>query len=416
MSFPGKINIVDGNGKIFSDLIPDGVKGKSAYDIYVVTQTAAHGSVLSESAWLASLRGSDGVTPRKGIEYNDGVAPIKGVDYFDGINGTTPVKGVDYFDGITPDTSNFVQKVTGKVLSTNDLTDILKGYYDTAYSHSQAAHAPSDANNYTHPATHSASIITQDISNRFVTDTEKSTWNGKGSSNLALGDLAANAYPGDKGKTAYDHSQATHAPAEATVGADWNTNISNKPTIPAAQIQSDWNAGSGMGQILNKPTIPAALSSLTDDATHRLVTDAEKTTWNAASGGGLGTMINVQALTSSPVDSQTIYFGMLPKAPTTTANISKIYIRKTCTLKIAEIYCYSGTAGTAESWSLYVRKNNTTDTLIATLAVSASERVFSNTALNISLVAGDYLEIKGVQPLWATNPLTCIYSGYLYFE
>lgn len=29
-----------------------------------------------------------------------------------------------------------------------------------------------------------------------------------------------------------------------------------KPTIPAAQVQSDWNATSGMGAILNKPTIP----------------------------------------------------------------------------------------------------------------------------------------------------------------
>ena len=136
-----------------------------------------------------------------------------------------------------------------------------------------------------------------------------------------------------------------------------------------------------------------------------------------ASGGNIGEFaINVQALTSSPTDSQTVYFGTLPKTPTTTAATSKIYIRKTCTLKVAEIYCYSGTAGTAEAWSLYVRKNNTTDTLIATLSVSASERVFSNAALNISLVTGDYLEIKGIQPLWATNPVTTIYGGYLYFE
>ena len=36
-----------------------------------------------------------------------------------------------------------------------------------------------NANNYTHPASHSPSIITQDANNRFVTDIEKSTWNGK---------------------------------------------------------------------------------------------------------------------------------------------------------------------------------------------------------------------------------------------
>jgi len=34
------------------------------------------------------------------------------------------------------------------------------------------------------------------------------------------------------------------------------SNITSKPTIPAAQVNSDWNASSGVAQILNKPTIP----------------------------------------------------------------------------------------------------------------------------------------------------------------
>ena len=38
-----------------------------------------------------------------------------------------------------------VDKVTGKGLSTNDLTNTLKTNYDTAYTHSQSAHAPSNA-------------------------------------------------------------------------------------------------------------------------------------------------------------------------------------------------------------------------------------------------------------------------------
>ena len=56
-----------------------------------------------------------------------------------------------YFDankgsgGSTIDTSNFVKKEAGKGLSTNDLTNALKSNYDTAYAHSQAAHAPSTA-------------------------------------------------------------------------------------------------------------------------------------------------------------------------------------------------------------------------------------------------------------------------------
>jgi hypothetical protein len=55
----------------------------------------------------------------------------------------------------------------------------------------------------------------------------------------------------------------------AQVNSDWNAvsgvaQILNKPTIPAAQVNSDWNAVSGVAQILNKPTIPTTLDSLTD--------------------------------------------------------------------------------------------------------------------------------------------------------
>jgi hypothetical protein len=185
----------------------------------------------------------------------------------------------------------------------------------------------------------------------------------------------------------------THIHSYEPINANIQTHISSAHAPSNAQKNSD----------IIQSEIEAKLTGVITSHSH-------------ASSGGLGYAINVQALTSSPVDSQTVYFGMLPKAPIATANVSKIYIRKAGTIKIAEIYCYSGTAGTAESWSLYVRKNNTTDTLIATLAISANERVFSNAALNITVAAGDYVEIKGIQPLFATNPLTTIYSGYLYIE
>jgi hypothetical protein len=126
--------------------------------------------------------------------------------------------------------------------------------------------------------------------------------------------------------------------------------------------------------------------------------------------------LSVQALTSSPADGATIYFGQLPKAPTTTANISKVYIPKTGTIKRVNIYCYSGTAGTAENWSAYIRLNNTTDTLIETIGASTNERIFNNESLNISVVAGDYIEIKMINPTWATNPATTIFGGYIYIE
>ncbi len=43
----------------------------------------------------------------------------------------------------------------------------------------------------------------------------------------------------------------------ATVATSGNYNdLTNRPTIPAAQVNADWNASTGAAQILNKPTIP----------------------------------------------------------------------------------------------------------------------------------------------------------------
>ena len=53
----------------------------------------------------------------------------------------------------------------------------------------------------------------------------------------------------------------------ATVATSGNYNdLNNKPTIPAAQVNSDWDADSGVAQILNKPTIPTKTSDLNNDS------------------------------------------------------------------------------------------------------------------------------------------------------
>lgn len=66
--------------------------------------------------------------------------------------------------------------------------------------------------------------------------------------------------------TSGDYNDLTNLPTipAAQVNSDWNAvsgvaEILNKPTIPAAQVNSDWNATSGVAEILNKPTIPTSL-------------------------------------------------------------------------------------------------------------------------------------------------------------
>lgn len=204
------------------------------------------------------------------------------------------------------------------------------------------------------------------------------------------------------GKSATGHthleSEITNLTSDLAGKEPANSNIQTHITSAHAPSNAQKNSD------ITKAEIEAKLTGEISSHTH------------AGGVGGLGYTIGVHALTSSPADGATVYFGMLPKAPTTTANISKVYIRKAGTIKIAEIYCYSGTAGTNEAWSLYIRKNNSTDTLIATLNVSASERIFSNMGLSIPVVVGDYVEVKGIQPTWGTNPLTTIWGGYVYIE
>ena len=71
---------------------------------------------------------------------------------------------------------------------------------------------------YVHPSSHAATMITEDSNHKFVTDAEKTTWNNK--SDLILGITSSTAFRGDQGNTAYIHSQAIHAPANAQANAD----------------------------------------------------------------------------------------------------------------------------------------------------------------------------------------------------
>jgi hypothetical protein len=74
----------------------------------------------------------------------------------------------------------------------------------------------------------------------------------------------------------------------AQVNSDWNAvsgvaQILNKPTIPAAQVNSDWNAVSGLAQILNKPTISG--SNTGDETTATIKTKLGITTLSGSNTG-----------------------------------------------------------------------------------------------------------------------------------
>jgi len=125
--------------------------------------------------------------------------------------------------------------------------------------------------------------------------------------------------------------------------------------------------------------------------------------------------INIGAITWSPADGQSVYFGTMMVAPVATSTGQRrIRMEKTGTITNCCLTMFCSTAGTNEAWSLYIRLNNTTDTLVQTLSVNTQERVWVNSALSIAVTAGDFIEMKFVNPTWpATNPATCPMGGYI---
>ena len=133
-----------------------------------------------------------------------------------------------------------VDKVAGKGLSTEDYTSEEKA---------KLAGVAAGANNYQHPATHPATMIEQDASHRFVTDTEKTTWNGKAST------------------------------AVVTQSANGLMSASDKKKLDGV--------AAGANNYQHPATHPASV--IVQDSTHRFVTDTEKTTWNGKASTAVAT-------------------------------------------------------------------------------------------------------------------------------
>ena len=53
--------------------------------------------------------------------------------------------------------------------------------------------------------------------------------------------------------------------ADVAMSGSYN-DLTDTPEIPAAQVNADWNADSGVAEILNKPTIPTKTSQLSNDS------------------------------------------------------------------------------------------------------------------------------------------------------
>ena len=126
----------------------------------------------------------------------------------------------------------------------------------------------------------------------------------------------------------------------------------------------------------------------------------------------------VQAAESPILLSDTsYYYGNRPSnTDDTISGNAKVYIHKEGIIRLVDINTYASIAGSNEDLSIYIRLNGTDSTLIDTISTSASERIFYNGSLNLSVSPGDYFEIIYTTPTFLTNPEEFSWSGTVYIQ
>ena len=94
------------------------------------------------------------------------------------------------------------------------------------------------------------------------------------------------------------YADLSGTPNLATVATSGSYNdLSNKPTIPAAQVNSDWNASSGKAQILNKPTLATvATSGSYNDLSNKPTIPAAQVNSDWNSASGVSQILNKPTL------------------------------------------------------------------------------------------------------------------------
>jgi hypothetical protein len=137
-------------------------------------------------------------------------------------------------------------------------------------------------------------------------------------------------------------------------------------------------------------------------------------TWQSPGAGtGDGNTYHLIGLSYSPADNGVNYFGATPTAATTSANLSPVWFYKSGTITGVTVTSYAGTAGTGETWGMYLWVNNTVEYPLQNVTVAGNTRVWRNSTISVPVVNGSFIQIKTRNPAWGTNPLTCTYGAYV---
>ena len=188
-------------------------------------------------------------------------------------------------DGLVSLEESKVDAIVGKGLSTNDYTRAEK---------TKLAGIEDNANAYTHPATHPASMITETSEKRFVSDTEKASWNAKATESFVTEAIANAQLNGGQGGSV-DLSGYVTTTALNTALNEKVDKVSGKSLSTNDYTNAEKTKLAGIEANANNYTHPSShpASIITETSEKRFVTDNEKATWNnkvdKISGKGLST-------------------------------------------------------------------------------------------------------------------------------
>jgi hypothetical protein len=159
------------------------------------------------------------------------------------------------------------------------------------------------------------------------------------------------------------------------------TDLTNKPSIPAAQVNTDWNALSGVAQVLNKPTLgTAAAQNVSAFATAAQGTKADSALQNAALFSPAIAYYNAAGLISAVVKK---WVGIVSP---NTANGYSIDISSAgfTTILNVQIICIRNTSAATSSPNVSIKSISTT-AIVCNIVEASTAQV---TILGSSVVAG----------------------------
>lgn len=172
------------------------------------------------------------------------------------------------------------------------------------------------------------------------------------------------------------------------------------------------STATGTGKILRADGTNWAASTATypDTAgTSGNVLTSNGTNWTSSTPASTGVFKGyVGTSAANPVDSTTYYFAPTRTFIQHTTNDSRIRFYVPFAVTITKVYAnfnVSGTLGSNENCTFFIRVNDTTNTNITTtLQLTSVDNIVNNTSLSLSLTAGDYISFGFTGPAWGTNP------------